>query len=668
VDTERGLESADYSDAHRYCDVVMKGGITSGVVYPQAVCELARDYRFKCVGGTSAGAIAAAATAAAEHGREGGGGFAQLAGLPKVLGDNGRLQRLFQPDPSTKSAFTVLMGALDGGLVGTVKAAVKAHWIAALLGAVPGLALVVLAVLHWIDTGLDALAGLGIVIGALAVEVGVVVAVVWQLAQVLLRKVPDNGFGICSGAGVDQRGDPALTPWLADLLDQCAGLVGEAGPLTFGHLWAGPDGDREAPPEEGKRFVELEMMTTNLVNRTGKSIPWERSGWYFDPIEFRRLFPEPVVKWMEDHPPDLPDTQKGRESEVHRAMMLPRRPFPAPADLPVVVAARMSLSFPVLLSAVPLWSFDFTRPATASREKEWKAWLGRQPGWPADWQAPPGRPETWGLGAMPAQPEPEVCWFSDGGISSNFPIHFFDHLVPGRPTFGINLRPFPLEKKPDPKDQSKNVAMAKDNNDGQKLWWYRLPGPAARLWKERRLGAFLGAAVKTMQNRVDEAQMRAPGFRDRIAHVELDKEEGGMNLNMDGKRIEKLSERGRDAAALLSAAFQADPGAQPITWDNHRWIRLRSAFAALEQMHVEFTEGFEGEGEDIETGWRTYQELLDRAETVPPTSYKLAGAAEKDRAGFEVGAIGDLGTGDEVELLVPGAPKPTPVGRIVPKE
>jgi hypothetical protein len=346
-------------------------------------------------------------------------------------------------------------------------------------------------------------------------------------------------------------------------------------------------------------------------------------------------------------------------------MMLPRRPFPAPADLPVVVAARMSLSFPVLLSAVPLWSFDFTRPATSEREDEWENWLRLRP---QGWEAPPGRPKTWDYDDLPPELEPEICWFSDGGISSNFPIHFFDRLVPGRPTFGINLRPFPLEKAPDPEDQSKNVDVAKTNKDGQKLWWYRLPGPAARLWKERRLGAFLGAAVKTMQNRVDEAQMRAPGFRDRIAHVELDEEEGGMNLNMDGTRIEELSERGRDAAALLSAAFQADPEAQTITWDNHRWIRLRSAFAALEQMHVEFAEGFAGEGEDIETGWRTYQQLLDRAKTVPPTSYKLANAAEKERAGFEVGAIGGLGTGDEVELLVPGAPKPTPVGRIVPKE
>lgn len=38
----------------KYCDLVMKGGITSGIVYPNAALALARDYRFKNIGGTSA--------------------------------------------------------------------------------------------------------------------------------------------------------------------------------------------------------------------------------------------------------------------------------------------------------------------------------------------------------------------------------------------------------------------------------------------------------------------------------------------------------------------------------------------------------------------------------------------------------------------------------------
>jgi len=36
----------------RDCDVVMKGGITSGVVYPLAIVGLSHEFRFKNVGGS----------------------------------------------------------------------------------------------------------------------------------------------------------------------------------------------------------------------------------------------------------------------------------------------------------------------------------------------------------------------------------------------------------------------------------------------------------------------------------------------------------------------------------------------------------------------------------------------------------------------------------------
>ena len=43
------------------CDVVMQGGITSGIISPPFLLKLKDKYRFRSVGGTSAGAIAAAA-------------------------------------------------------------------------------------------------------------------------------------------------------------------------------------------------------------------------------------------------------------------------------------------------------------------------------------------------------------------------------------------------------------------------------------------------------------------------------------------------------------------------------------------------------------------------------------------------------------------------------
>src|SRR5688572_20147855 len=80
--------SQQASSPLRTCDIVMKGGITSGVVYPLAIFRLSRRFVFKNIGGTSAGAIAAAATAAAEFCRQRNGnlaGFEKLALLPKLL-------------------------------------------------------------------------------------------------------------------------------------------------------------------------------------------------------------------------------------------------------------------------------------------------------------------------------------------------------------------------------------------------------------------------------------------------------------------------------------------------------------------------------------------------------------------------------------------------------
>lgn len=63
------------------CDLIMKGGTTSGIVYPKAIHHLSQYYRFRSIGGASAGAIAAALTAAAEFGRTANPGvFDQLKG------------------------------------------------------------------------------------------------------------------------------------------------------------------------------------------------------------------------------------------------------------------------------------------------------------------------------------------------------------------------------------------------------------------------------------------------------------------------------------------------------------------------------------------------------------------------------------------------------------
>ena len=99
------------------CDLVMRGGITSGIVYPRAIAKLAKPYNFRSIGGTSAGAIAAAATAAAQFGANNGDDrFQTIYELPKKLAElkdgKSTLERLFQPQPGTSRLFSLLMSGL----------------------------------------------------------------------------------------------------------------------------------------------------------------------------------------------------------------------------------------------------------------------------------------------------------------------------------------------------------------------------------------------------------------------------------------------------------------------------------------------------------------------------------------------------------------------------
>ena len=658
-----------------FCDVVMKGGITSGVVYPYAVCVLAQKYRFRNVGGTSAGAIAAAATAAAEYGRKAGavaGGFRELAKMPAELGAPGRLPGLFQPAPRTRRLFAVLIaciGKRPGPIAGAL---LRGFWLSGLAGALLGFLLVAagVVVLAAQDSLWVLIPGIVVILlGLLVALAGTVLGVAFRVGHDLNNRVVENSFGLCSGMGDEE----ALTPWLHRRIQGYAGLGDDEDPLTFRHLWLGPGKALEDPlPPVDERFLSLRMMTTNLVNRRPHTLPWEGGGWYFKPEELKRLFPEPIVEWMEAHPRPLPPVNSGDSSERRRS--LARRGLasehgllPLPEEyLPVLVAARMSLSFPILLSAVPLWQYDMSAQQNKTTMQEWRDWAAAVE--LEDLEKPI---REWPANQPPSKPELDCCWFSDGGISSNFPVHFFDRLVPRWPTFAINLRPFPRGRSKSESDQRANTEMAESNRDQIGDWWYRFPLPSSAWlgFGDGRLRAFLTSVVKTMQNRVDEAQMRVPGYRDRIAHVNLDHREGGLNLTMEGPQIAVLTERGRAAATrLVEAYWPTDATAREINWSNHRWVRFRSALAVLEQMAADFAAGaatppIVGGPDSLMATTDSYELTAWQMELAEFEAEQLSALAAKADASTPEGAREDGSTGMSYE-----APRPAPVGRIAPKD
>jgi len=634
-----------------YCDVVMKGGVTSGIVYPLAVAEVAKAFRLRNIGGTSAGAIAAVAAAAAECGRyrDRGEGFDGLAGLPDWLGRKaaatGKKRKetnlfwLFQPQTSTRRLFDTLTAPIRharGKLFWLVFTAVRRYWRGALPGAVPGMvalgSAVAIALLWasgtsgaaWIPFG-----GLA-VLSVLILLAGTVVGAALALKRDALHTIPENQFGLCSGGARaaaqrpgarrdddepwpprpldDEMVPKPLAEWLADLVDYLAGTEDKAKPLTFGDLWcAGEDprpSDDELETPSFRRVLDLAMVTTCLSQGMPYRLPLEPRpveqvdlNFYFDPDEFRRVFPERVVKWMETHSPGAnpPDPQR----KLHA--------FPRPVHLPVVVAARLSLSFPILLSALPLYSWDNTTQSYV------------------------------------------VCWFSDGGITSNFPIHFFDSPLPRWPTVGINLRgPRRRRIRGDDEDY---VWLTDSYEEGFEEIWSSIPGV---------LG-FIGAIKDTAQNWRDNAQARIPGSRDRVAQIAFDKSEGGLNLSMPEETIRRVSERGAVAGTLLRARFRNASDDKAITFDSHRWVRYRTATTALERL-------FAGLERGLLPPWpptRTYEELIGRGPGDPPPFFewdddqRVHGPLRWDELLLVM-------AGWTPPLFEDGTPKPEPALRSVP--
>ena len=375
-------------------------------------------------------------------------------------------------------------------------AAVKGFFLSVLLSVLPGIAFLALA---WrsSDYGLAAF-------GLLLVLIGLVLAILVRLWKVLTTDLPNNDFGLCPGIRPSPASPEAFTDWLTRLIDEAAGRSPADPPLTFGDL---------AAPPGGRPAICLAMMTTSLMEKRPHILPMQGRRFVFKKSEWAKIFPARVVAYL------------SKECEAFQPLAGESGQFyyfPDESRLPLVVAARLSLSFPVLISAVPLWCHDFTLTKKEEKDK-----LRR-------------------------------CLFSDGGLSSNFPIHFFDHLLPNTPTFAISLDEF------DPKRNRTNVWLPKSARSGIELPIVPFAG----------MFGFLSRLVNSAKDWQDNLQARLPGYRERIAHIALKSDQGGLNLGMNTATVATLADFGKQAAEKLRREFDLD---------EHRWRRFLVAMARMEE-------------------------------------------------------------------------------------
>lgn len=587
-----------------FCDVVMKGGITSGVVYPKAITRLAAVYKLRSIGGASAGAIAAAAAAAAEYRRQtrlgkpdADAGFTELDTLPDKLGTDvdGKhtfLFYLFRPSTISQPLFGLLTSMLNletqkGRLAAGALGLVRYFPLAALSGAALGMLLVVPAVQKLRATfapAYDCFAGQPVCIAASSAGVVLAVLALLVLAVGLAALAAFNrlgkamqaqNFGLCTGMREAQdntaNGQPSLTEWLhRDLIQHTAGLD-PARPLTFGDLKAVKFQD----DPECQIGINLKLMTTCLTAGRPYTLPFGPSDtFYFDPDEMRGYFPAAVVDWLvaEGGPPrkaldeeadgvgddeeeqprkksahPVSDCLTAFEAETGRKIVR----LPDADNLPVILGVRMSLSFPILLSAIGLYRIARRKERTqeGSNDYHWALYVGR-------------------------------VYFTDGGVCSNMPVHMFDAPLPMWPTFAINLRDDLPEQHKDQFDTERIVFRPRGGE---------LRGDRYAIEGDTGLAetiSFLGTIVKTMQNWRDMLQREAPGTKDRVVTVRHTAKEGGLNLDMKKAAITTLSDSGQAAAGELAKAFvpPVDTPYDDDSWAHQRWVRLRMFLPQFEAM------------------------------------------------------------------------------------
>jgi predicted acylesterase/phospholipase RssA len=658
---------------NRECDLVMKGGITSGVVYPPAVLALQQSFRFRSIGGTSAGAIAAAITAAAEYAREGD-GFVRLDTLRKELASEGFLLGLFRPAAGAEGAFETLKKLFldappvtatalpaqkkDGKKNGRTLASFiaratvalaagfpSATWVGRVIGGAVGALPVVLVLVGFaLGRPLEALghSGWGLVLLLLALLglglggwLGGLVVAGYELVRVFTSHLPTKGyFGLCRGYVSEAEQDKGvLTRWLTDKIDLLAGRDTTGDPLTFADL------EKKLGADGAPLDIKLRVVTSNLSHGQPYVFPEPRKIFLFREDEMSLFFPPRVVSYLK--------RAGGNEG-------LPDGFFHLPAGdaLPVVFATRLSLSFPILLSAVRL----YTVKASAYGER------------------------TRAGGATfafdPAQHFQE-SWFSDGGIASNFPIHFFDAWLPSRPTFGINLADIqPEGKTADDKiktDQFTAVPREpvdgasdgpEDEHDGDEgrteIDDVYLPHPrdgakGAPQWKPVvGLTGFLTSIFETARNYRDTMQSMLPSYRERIVQVRLAPEEGGLNLAMSSSTIDGIGRKGRIAGEKLAG----------MDFPQHQWVRFRVLMAYLEmglqRMRAHFPD-IQNYGELFEKQLVAYRTGAKRDRW-----YRPADDVWCDTAVQKIGGIVELGVRWRQEFFGRNPPKPEASLRVTP--
>ncbi len=624
-------------------DLTMRGGTTSGVVYPLAVCEIARAARVRSVGGASAGAVAAAATAAAELGRSrlAAGlvvpdevapghvrpGYAGLAGTLAWLAevdepDDGperhRLAALFQPAAQSRPLWRVVQAVLQGrtGLA-AARTLVAFGW-AWTVGIVVAV-LVAVATTAGLLTGSATLpragavlTGLGLLtVGGVAVGLAVRAGGVHRRTQREVRaRTPAQQalLDVTSAAPAPRPGLPRLAA--SSALVGVALLV-LAGPRA---LLAG------VPVALALAVVVVALLAVPALRVLGDVRA--RGYGLLGGASTTPGAPRPLVTWLDEtlselagqpgrsltfgdlwwgdgacDPAATTDPQRRRvnlelvcsDLTAQRALRFPLTADPLHVqhdDLVPLVGPDLAARLCPAATAVPTRTADGTplvlHPLPAPGEVPVVLAVRTSLAVPGLFTA---------VRVYRLRPPAPVRDDLGAGLGSTTgPLTWppFTEAVPAWLSDGGITSNFPVELFDTLLPQWPTLGLEHgphpEGFEHQDVWLPRdweAPLPPSRPVGASALG-LLGAVLDTARSWRDRANTASPATRGRVAWVREHPGEGGANLDAGRDVVASLGLRGALAGARLRQRYRTGGAGPSPSWSRDRWLRLRVAVAALE--------------------------------------------------------------------------------------
>ena len=219
-------------------------------------------------------------------------------------------------------------------------------------------------------------------------------------------------------------------------------------------------------------------------------------------------------------------------------------------------------------------------------------------------------------------------------------------MLPNSPTFGISLDDFNEKRVPE-----KIKAQYPPDDPHSRVWLPPTDQPRSGILIPGEplhgIVAFLSRLIDAAKDWQDNLQSTLPGYRDRIVHVGLKSDEGGLNITMPPKLVLTLGAYGAKAGVDMRDEFDLD---------EHRWRRFLVAMDRLDHTLDEIAAAYNGQG-----GIEPFETFLNRYPNPPnPVSYKDAARDHLETLKSRAADLAELSRRWEAQVQIPDAELPHP--------